>query len=64
MSEPTHLEVGNAPANLKSATFGLKVIRADGTVEDLGVVSRYDRPTGFRGFLADVRDAYRKARDA
>lgn len=61
--ERTPLDVGSAPANLKSATMALKVIRADGTEEDLGVVSRYDRPSGWRGFLVDVRAAYRKARD-
>lgn len=63
MGEPTKLEIGNAPVNLKSGTLALKVIRVDGTVEALGVVSRYDAPTGFRAFLSDVRVAYRKARD-
>jgi len=30
-----------AKAGVKSATIGIQVIRADGTVEDYGTVSRY-----------------------
>lgn len=58
-----NLHVAGQPANLERGTMAMKVIRADGTEEDLGVVSIYVRPRGWRGFLVDVRDAYRKARD-
>lgn len=33
-------------ADVKHAEIGAKIIRADGTEEDLGVIAEYNRPEG------------------
>lgn len=40
-------------ANVKHAEIGAKIIRADGTEEELGVVSEYNAP---KNLLARVKD--------
>lgn len=37
-----------ADMSIESVTWAAKVIRADGTIEDLGIIAEYQRPrTGF-----------------
>lgn len=36
----------NVSAGVKHAEIGIKIIRADGTEEELGVVSEYNAPKG------------------
>lgn len=43
-----------AAARVRAATVHVQVRRADGRVEDLGVVSRYERASG-RGLLATAQ---------
>lgn len=43
------------PSHVKSATLEAVVIRADGTREDLGIIARYDRPTGLKGILLTLK---------
>jgi hypothetical protein len=52
-----------AQGKLKSATLTAVVTRADGTVEDLGVLCHYERPNGLRGVWHDFKADYRRILD-
>lgn len=49
--------------NPKRIELHHKVIRADGTEEDLGLVSEYDRPSLAKRLWEDFKIEYRRARD-